>query len=188
MRQDSGVAAAGPSIGAGAVNGQRDIRLVLADVDGTLVTQDKVLSDAAKAAARELQDAGIALAITSSRPPRGMSMLIEPLTLRSAIAGFNGGVYVDFNLAMIQCHRLDPTTAQQAVKLILHRGLDVWVYTGEEWLVRDKKAPHVAHETWTVRFDAEARSIGRRIAGSVPVRGIRLFFGTMQPQERLGCR
>ena len=36
------------------MSGQRDIRLLLADVDGTLVTQDKVLTEAAKAAAREL--------------------------------------------------------------------------------------------------------------------------------------
>ena len=54
--------------------GQRNIRLLLADVDGTLVTQDKVLTAAAKAAARELLHAGIALAVTSGRPPRGMSI------------------------------------------------------------------------------------------------------------------
>ena len=81
------------------MSGQRNIRLLLADVDGTLVTRDKVLTEAAKAAARELHDAGIGLAITSGRPPRGMSMLIEPLALRTAIAGFNGGVLVNPDLS-----------------------------------------------------------------------------------------
>ena len=71
-----------PAVGAKAVSGQRDIRLLLADVDGTLVTEDKVLTEAAKAAVRELHQAGIAFAITSGRPPRGMSMLIEPLALQ----------------------------------------------------------------------------------------------------------
>ena len=33
---------------------QHDIRLFLADVDGALVTKDKVLTEAAKAAVREL--------------------------------------------------------------------------------------------------------------------------------------
>jgi hydroxymethylpyrimidine pyrophosphatase-like HAD family hydrolase len=60
------------------VSGQRDIRLLLAGVDGTLV---KVLTEAAKEVARELHHAGIILAITSGRPPRGMSVLIEPLAL-----------------------------------------------------------------------------------------------------------
>jgi Cof subfamily protein (haloacid dehalogenase superfamily) len=136
------------------VSGQRDIRLLLADVDGTLVTQDKVLTEAAKAAARALHDAGIVLAITSGRPPRGMSMLIEPLALKGAIAGFNGGVFVHPDLSVIESHTLDPATAKQALELILDQGLDAWVYTEDEWLIRDKDAPHVAREAWTVKFDA----------------------------------
>jgi len=137
------------------VSGQRDIRLLLADVDGTLVTQDKILTEAAKAVTRQLHHTGIALAITSGRPPRGMSMLIEPLALQGAIAGFNGGVYVNPDLSVIESHTLDLAIAQQAVKLILDQGLDVWVYTEEEWLIRDQAAPHVARETRTVKFDAK---------------------------------
>ncbi len=137
------------------MSGQRDIRLLLADVDGTLVTQDKVLTEQAKAAARELRRAGIALAITSGRPPRGMTMLIEPLALQVAIAGFNGGVFVNPDLSVIESHTLDPATAKETVKLILDKGLDAWVYTEKEWLIRDKAAPHVAREAWTVKFDAE---------------------------------
>ncbi len=65
------------------------IRLLLADVDGTLVSQDKVLTGRAVAAVGKLRQAGIFFAITSGRPPRGMSMLIEPLQLTTPIAGFN---------------------------------------------------------------------------------------------------
>ncbi len=137
------------------MSGQRNIRLLLADVDGTLVTQEKVLTGAAKAAARALHDAGIMLAITSGRPPRGMRMLVEPLALKGAIAGFNGGVFVNPDLSVIESHTLDPATAKEAVKLIIGKGLDAWVYTEEEWLIRDKEAPHVARETWTVKFDAK---------------------------------
>jgi hydroxymethylpyrimidine pyrophosphatase-like HAD family hydrolase len=50
------------------MNGQRDIRLLLADVDGTLVTRDKVLTEATKAAAAELHDAGLALATPADAP------------------------------------------------------------------------------------------------------------------------
>jgi HAD superfamily hydrolase (TIGR01484 family) len=89
------------------MSGHPDIRLLLADVDGTLVTQDKVLTETAKAVARELHQAGIILAITSGRPPRGMRMLIEPLALQSPIAGFNGGVFVNPDLSVIESHTLD---------------------------------------------------------------------------------
>ena len=129
------------------------IRLLLADVDGTLVTQDKVLTEAAKAAARELRQAGIALAITSGRPPRGMRMLIEPLALKGPIAGFNGGVFVNPDLSVIESHTLDFATAKEALALILDQRLDAWVYTQDEWLIRNPDAPHVAREASTVKFD-----------------------------------
>ena len=71
------------------------ISLVVADVDGTLVTEEKVLTSRAAAATKALQTAGIAFAITSGRPPRGMSMLVDPLALQTPIAGFNGGIFVN---------------------------------------------------------------------------------------------
>jgi len=136
------------------VSGQHDIRLMLADVDGSLVTQDKILTERAVAATRELREAGIALAITSGRPPRGMSMLIEPLALDTAVAGFNGGVFVNPDLTVIESHLLNPAAARQALDVILGKGLDAWLYTEDEWLIRDEKAPHVAREAWTVKFEA----------------------------------
>src|SRR6202789_4048173 len=140
------------------MSGQRDIRLLLADVDGTLVTQDKVLTDQTIAVAQELREAGITLAITSGRPPRGMSMLIAPLKLEGAIAGFNGGVFVNPDLSVIESHLLDAAVARETLQLILDQGLDAWLYTETEWLIRDAKAPHVAREAWTVKFDARVVS------------------------------
>jgi Cof subfamily protein (haloacid dehalogenase superfamily) len=137
------------------MSGQRDIRLLLADVDGTLVTQEKVLTDQTVAVAQEMRDAGITLAITSGRPPRGMSMLFEPLKLTGAIAGFNGGVFVHPDLSVIESRVLEFKTAKETLQLILDQGLDAWVYTEKEWLIRDGKAPHVAREAWTVKFDAK---------------------------------
>jgi len=80
--------------------------------------------------------------------------LIDPLALRTPIAGFNGGVFVRPDLSVIESHTLDPAAAKQTLKLILDQGLDAWVYTEAEWLIRDQNAPHVARETWTVKFDA----------------------------------
>ncbi len=131
------------------------ISLVLADVDGTLLTKDKVLTSRAADAVKALAAAGIAFAITSGRPPRGMAMLIEPLALRTPIAGFNGGVYAHPDLSVIESRTLDPATAKKAVALILDQGLDAWVYTVDEWLIRTLEAPHVAREAWTVKFNAK---------------------------------
>jgi Cof subfamily protein (haloacid dehalogenase superfamily) len=131
-----------------------EIRLLLADVDGTLVTQEKRLTPGAKDAAHALRGAGINFAITSGRPPRGMRMLIEPLALTGAIAGFNGGVYVNPDLSVIETRTLDPMVAAQTVNLLIDQGLDAWVYTVDQWFLRDPRAPHVAREASTVQFDA----------------------------------
>jgi Cof subfamily protein (haloacid dehalogenase superfamily) len=128
------------------------ISLVLADVDGTLVTHDKVLTERARAAIHTLHDRGIRFAITSGRPPRGMAMLFEALKLETPVAGFNGGQYTKTDLSIIEAHELPRDIARKAAKLILDMGLDCWVYAGADWCVRDPKAPHVAREEWTVKF------------------------------------
>ena len=81
-------------------------------------------------------------------------MLTEPLALRTPIAGFNGGVFVHTDLSVIESHILEPTAAKETLDLMLDQGLDTWVYTPDEWLIRKLDAPHVAREAWTVKFDA----------------------------------
>lgn len=131
---------------------RRKISLVLADVDGTLVTEDKVLTERAQAAVQSLHDAGIRFAITSGRPPRGMAMLFDALQLDTPIAGFNGGLVVKRDLSILEQKTLPPDVAGQAVKLIRRHGLDVWVYRGNDWLITKPDAPHVEREAWTVKF------------------------------------
>ena len=128
------------------------ISLVLADVDGTLVTEQKVLTARARAAVKALQDAGIGFAITSGRPPRGMAMLVDPLALRTPVAAFNGGMFVKDDMTIIEEHVLAPAAASCAIEVILRNRMDVWVYSGNDWLIRDAHAPHVAREQWTVKF------------------------------------
>jgi Cof subfamily protein (haloacid dehalogenase superfamily) len=129
------------------------VRLMLADVDGTLVTQDKVLTDEAIDAVRQLEEANILFAVTSGRPPRGMEMLVAPLDLRTPISAFNGGCIVDRTMAIIEQRVLPERMVKPIVELMRSFNLDVWVYRGADWYVSDPKAPHVDREAWTVKFD-----------------------------------
>jgi Cof subfamily protein (haloacid dehalogenase superfamily) len=133
--------------------GRPPVRLVLADVDGTLVTQGKVLTDRAVATVSSLRDQGIAFAVTSGRPPRGMSMLIEPLGLATPISAFNGGLIVQPDMSVLAQKLIPEIVAVQAIELLSARGLDVWIYSGADWLVRDPEGAHVAREASTVQFD-----------------------------------
>jgi len=129
------------------------IKLLLADVDGTLVTKDKVLTDQAIAAVHAMHEASIAVALTSGRPPRGMQKLVAPLKLVTPVAGFNGGVLVNPDMSVIETRMLSPEAAHTALKTILDKGLDAWLYTPDAWLIRDRAAPHVERESHTVGFE-----------------------------------
>src|ERR1700731_3166674 len=132
---------------------KRKISLVLADVDGTLVNEDKVLTERAQSAVKQLRGAGIRFAITSGRPPRGMAMLFDPLKLDTPIAGFNGGLFVERDLTILEQKTVPADVARQAIELMREHGLDTWVYSGNDWLITKIDAPHGAREAWTVKFE-----------------------------------
>ncbi len=127
-------------------------RLLLADVDGTLVTKEKLLTDRAQAAVKKLKAAGIEFAITSGRPPRGMAMLIGPLALTTPIAAFNGGLYVKEDMSIIDQRVLGRDVVEPVIKIIEEHKLDVWIYKGSDWFVHERHGAHVDREEWTVKF------------------------------------
>ena len=134
-------------------DGSKSIRLVLADVDGTLVTPEKKLTERTVQEVHKLHEAGILFAITSGRPPRGMQMLVQPLRLQTPIAAFNGGLLVEPDMTVLEQRVLPPELVPQIVSTLDAADLDVWVYRGADWLVRDVQAPHVAREAATVQFE-----------------------------------
>ena len=136
---------------------KRKISLVLADVDGTLVTEEKVLTERARRAVEALHKAKIRFAITSGRPPRGMAMLFDALNLSTPIAGFNGGLFIERDLTILAERTVPVSIARAAIALIREQGLDAWVYRGNDWLITKLDAPHVARE-------ACLRKLTRRVA------------------------
>jgi Cof subfamily protein (haloacid dehalogenase superfamily) len=131
------------------------IKLMLADVDGTLVTQDKVLTDQAIDAVHRLKGAGILFAVTSGRPPRGMAMLVDPLDLQTPIAAFNGGLLVDRDMTVIEQRVVPEDLVVPVADLVRSFDLDVWIYRGAQWYVSARNGPHVEREAWTVKFEPD---------------------------------
>ena len=170
------------------------IRLVISDVDGTLVTMEKRLTEASVAAVGRLREAGIAFAVTSGRPPRGMAMLVDPLCLTTPIGGFNGGLMVDRTMAVLEERPLPGGIAPEVVALLERHGLDVWAYRGAEWFVRDKDRPHVDREAATVEFAPTVRDdLGGLTDRVVKLVGVSDDHGAIQAatdaaREELGDR
>ena len=128
------------------------IAAVLADVDGTLVTKDKVLTPRAIHAVKQLQEHGVLFAVTSGRPPRGMTMLVGPLRMKGPMAAFNGGIVFLPDMTVVDERAIPVDVAPAVIETVRAHGLYVWIYRSTEWYVTDPHAPHVEGEARTVQF------------------------------------
>ena len=127
--------------------------MVLTDVDGTLVDSQKRITPRAHEAIKRLHEAGIGFAITSGRPPRGMKMVADAVKITAPIAAFNGGTLVDpVSFEISESLTLPREVAERVIARIGEQGLDVWVYAGLEWYLRDANAAHRQKEEHTVQF------------------------------------
>ena len=134
------------------------VRLVISDIDGTIVTHEKVLTQGAIDAVKKLYEAGILFTLISSRPPRGMKMLIDALKVTAPVAAFNGCTLVQPDLTIIKEKHVPADAAAKVIKIIEDCGLSAWVFTDWEWFVRDPKGPKVDWEQHTVNFQATVTS------------------------------
>jgi len=133
-----------------------DISLVISDVDGTLVTPDKRLTDATVNAVRLLRERGIDFTLNSSRPPMGIRMLIEPLSLRLPIGTFNGGAIVGPHLEVIERHFVPEAAARRSLDVLTAFNIDSWLFTIDDWLVRKARGDYVPREMHTIQAEPSA--------------------------------
>jgi Cof subfamily protein (haloacid dehalogenase superfamily) len=139
------------------------IRLLIADIDGTLVTKEKLLTPRSVEAVERLGEAGILFGITTGRPPAGARMLLEPLPDLKFIAGFNGAVVVRRDFSVFKKNLLAAAVAEQVVEIILDHEMDVWLYTDQDWFVRDLGAYRVDREERTIQFPPKVTSSFNRL-------------------------
>ena len=166
-------------------NVSHKISTLVSDVDGTLVTDDKVLTVRAQVAVAKLHTCDINFAIISSRPLRGLNMLLRPLKITTPICGFNGGVIATPDLRVITEHLLSPEAARHAVSLLDTHDVQVWVFSGQDWLVRDCDEPYVRFEERTVGFQPTVvDNFGQSLDAANKIVGVSKEFKSLEQRER----
>ena len=158
---------------------------VVSDVDGTLVTDDKILTMRAQAAVAALHANGFIFTMISSRPPRGLRMLLEPLGITTPMGSFNGGMLVSPSLTVITEHLLPPEIARHAVNMLNANAVRIWVFSGQDWLVRDLDGPYVGHEEHTLGFSPTiVDDFGRALDTAAKIVGVSQDFQLLAQCER----
>jgi hypothetical protein len=122
------------------------IRLVVSDVDGTLVDKQKQLTPGTIAAVARLRDAGLPFTIISARPRSGMMPILDALKLDCDVAAFNGGILFRRDGSESVHHLVDAEVARGAMAAASGLAVDIWVFADDRWYASTGQGPHVNSE------------------------------------------
>jgi Cof subfamily protein (haloacid dehalogenase superfamily) len=102
-----------------------NVKLIAFDLDGTLLTSDKTITERTERAVKALSDMGVAMMPCTGRPPRTMKHYVEQLGLGSAFV-FNGaGIYNAATDTTTYRHCFEKTTALEVIRRMRERFPDV---------------------------------------------------------------
>ena len=125
------------------------IRLMISDVDGTLVRKDKTVSDATVAAVQRLRDAGVKFTLVSARPLTGVQSLLQRLGIDEPVGAYNGGVIARPDGTILSAVRLEEAATREALKRFDQDWVVTWVFADGLWHTKTTDTPHNRSEITT---------------------------------------
>lgn len=122
--------------------------IVFSDVDGTLLTDDKRVRPATRAAVRTLAKRGIPFVIVSARSLAGIQTVMRDLGVSGPVIAYSGAILYDEAGNELENHGFSKDLARRIVDFVESRGFDlIWgIYSHEQWLVCDVDHPRVKRE------------------------------------------
>jgi Cof subfamily protein (haloacid dehalogenase superfamily) len=114
-----------------------DIALVISDIDGTIITSNHEVTRATREAAEKLRRAGIALSLSSSRPPRSIAPIAGALGLDGPLAAFNGSCIFQLDGRLLSKGTIPPQTIARIKAIADQLAISLWIYDEQNWW-----APH----------------------------------------------
>ncbi len=116
-----------------------DIKVICCDIDGTLVRDDKSLSDEnAKWIHKAVHEAGVHFTLVSGRPVNGVLPFYRRMGITGPVSCFNGGTLVDENGNIVDDHRMPHDLAVQICTIGSHHNVDVIVFDGMKWYLKTR--------------------------------------------------
>lgn len=119
-----------------------DIKLILSDIDGTILNDDNVVDSGLKTAVKQLSQKDVPFVLASARSPEGMRPIAEELdVLDNPIACYNGALVVK-NLneqaySTILSHELDLAEVKRIIDFSHQKypNVSINLYSGSDWYV-----------------------------------------------------
>jgi Cof subfamily protein (haloacid dehalogenase superfamily) len=150
------------------------IRLVAIDMDGTLLDNRKIMSDANLAALKELEAAGIGLVICTGRHPSNARHVLGRYGLANPVIGSNGSLLFDEDGAVIAAHPIDPAAVDAVAGLMERNRMDYIAFTMDHVIIREQiegtytRGPlSYIHEISNGNYKAGILEMGKALGGKV---------------------
>jgi Cof subfamily protein (haloacid dehalogenase superfamily) len=126
--------------------GAEPIRLVVSDIDGTLVDKQKQLTPATADAVLRLERAGVGFTVISARPMSGIMPIAETLAIDAPMAAFNGGIIFRRDGSIAEHHVIDPDVVRGVMAIAADAPVDIWVFADDRWYASTEVGHHVDSE------------------------------------------
>ena len=134
---------------------QPPIRLLVCDIDGTLVRHDKSLPTENVAAIKDLIMRGVAVSLISARPAAGILPIARQLALKGPFGAFNGGTIFTAEGLEEQASEVPAALAAQLLALYAKAGVTRWLFATGRWLTSDLADPHTPREVMSSGLQPE---------------------------------
>lgn len=128
------------------------VGLLVSDIDGTLITRNKILTVEAKQAAQNLKKAGIQLCLVSSRPALGMQQYIQALPVNTPFAALNGGAIFDGYGKILANIKIEAVDVARIYEILHTHKLETWFFSGSDWFVFTYKGDFIEKEIAAIQF------------------------------------
>lgn len=143
-------------------------KAVFSDIDGTLLNSSYRITTLTRASIRRLQEKGIPFVIVSGRGPSGIETILTENEFRCPIISCNGGLILDENRDILYQWGFSQLRAGEIIKYMEEQQFDLsWnIYSGEDWLVKDKQDARVIREEYEVKAQSKQGGLDSLPAGA----------------------
>ncbi|OOM07393.1 sugar-phosphatase [Clostridium saccharobutylicum] len=125
-------------------------KLIALDMDGTLLTTDKKVSEKTKAALKAAEEKGVKVVLASGRPLDGLTRYLEELDLfkgQDYVLSFNGGLVQNTKTkeAVSKCS-LNGSDLKYAYEIAKMLNVNIHAFSAKEGLITPKTSKYTEYE------------------------------------------
>lgn len=125
-------------------------KLIALDMDGTLLTSEKKISEKTKSALKKAEEKGVKVVLASGRPLSGITRYLEELDLFKGddyVLSFNGGIVINSKTEeVVTSNLLRGSDLKYIYNIAKTLDINIHAFSAKEGLITPKMSQYTKHE------------------------------------------